>query len=266
MTSTGGKHMIARTTVVTGAGSGVGRETVALLRAQGQQVVGVDLREADVVADLSTDEGRRSMVRDVETSAGGAIDAIIACAGVLTEDANAVSVNFFGAVRTIEGLRPFLERSTTPRVVAVSSVTALSGWLDELVDACLDLDEERARQIATNHASEYKPGQSRIYSSTKRALSLWVRRSAVSPLWCGHGVLVNAVAPCGINTPMSQKHFTDDALRMMEAMSPLRRPHAEPGEIAQLLCFLASPANSLIVGQTVFVDAGFEATKRPEHV
>jgi NAD(P)-dependent dehydrogenase (short-subunit alcohol dehydrogenase family) len=49
---------MARTVVVTGAGSGIGATTAELARARGYQVIGIDLRNADIEADLSTSEGR----------------------------------------------------------------------------------------------------------------------------------------------------------------------------------------------------------------
>ena len=49
---------MSRTYVVTGSASGIGRATTDLLTERGHRVIGVDVRDADVVADLSTAEGR----------------------------------------------------------------------------------------------------------------------------------------------------------------------------------------------------------------
>jgi NAD(P)-dependent dehydrogenase (short-subunit alcohol dehydrogenase family) len=51
-----------RTYVVTGAASGIGQATAALLRNRGHRVIGVDVRSVDVVADLSTPEGRQEAI------------------------------------------------------------------------------------------------------------------------------------------------------------------------------------------------------------
>lgn len=45
---------MTRTFVVTGSASGIGAATADLLRDRGFRVIGVDLRDADVMADLST--------------------------------------------------------------------------------------------------------------------------------------------------------------------------------------------------------------------
>ena len=55
----------ARIYVVTGSASGIGFATKQLLELQGHTVIGVDIRESDIVADLSTPQGRSSMVEQV---------------------------------------------------------------------------------------------------------------------------------------------------------------------------------------------------------
>ena len=46
-----------RTIAITGAASGMGAATKARLESDGHRVIGVDQRDADVVADLSSAEG-----------------------------------------------------------------------------------------------------------------------------------------------------------------------------------------------------------------
>ena len=73
---------MGRTYVITGAGSGIGRATKELLEAQGHTVVGVDLKGADIAADLGTKQGRIDAANAAAEAAGGSVDAVIACAGV----------------------------------------------------------------------------------------------------------------------------------------------------------------------------------------
>ncbi len=69
---------------VTGTASGIGQATKARLESLGHEVIGVDLRDADVVADMSTPEGRQAAVDGVLAACGGRLDGLIPCAGVST--------------------------------------------------------------------------------------------------------------------------------------------------------------------------------------
>jgi NAD(P)-dependent dehydrogenase (short-subunit alcohol dehydrogenase family) len=51
-----------RTYVITGTASGIGRATRQLLESQGHRVIGADLRDAEIIADLSTVEGRQTLI------------------------------------------------------------------------------------------------------------------------------------------------------------------------------------------------------------
>lgn len=73
---------MTRTYIITGAGSGIGAATAQLLRERGENVIGVDLRGADVEADLSTREGRVTAAAKALELAGGTVDAVIASAGI----------------------------------------------------------------------------------------------------------------------------------------------------------------------------------------
>jgi NAD(P)-dependent dehydrogenase (short-subunit alcohol dehydrogenase family) len=255
------RGMSVRTYVVTGSGSGIGAATAARLRDRGHRVVGVDLHDADVTADLATEEGRASMIASVGATTGGAIDAAIACAGIAHDDPLTVRVNYFGAVATLAGLRPLLAASTHPRAVAVSSVALMQSVDDDIVDACLRGDEERAATAAEGKGFL-------IYASTKRALARWVRRTAPSEEWAGHGIPLNAVAPGVVTTPMTAPLLDDPTwLEIVDNSVPMPLGgHAGPEDIAAALDWLASPDNTKTTGQVLFVDGGADAVLRGDDV
>lgn len=70
------------TYAVTGSASGMGAASAARLREAGHRVVGVDLRDADVTADLGTADGRRHAADEILRLCGGALDGVAAVAGV----------------------------------------------------------------------------------------------------------------------------------------------------------------------------------------
>ena len=111
-----------RTVVITGSAGGIGAATRARLEAAGDAVIRVDVRDAEVVADLGTPDGRAAMVQAVTERSGGAIDGLVAAAGVTHDDGRlVVSINHFGAVATLAGLRPLLAGRPGASAVAVSS-------------------------------------------------------------------------------------------------------------------------------------------------
>ena len=104
-----------RTVVVTGSASGIGRATKDLLEHRGDRVIGVDIHESDIVVDLATPSGRADLVERVRELSGGTVDAIAAIAGLANSGVPDVAVNYFGAIATLEGLRPLLAGSSAPR-------------------------------------------------------------------------------------------------------------------------------------------------------
>ena len=145
-----------RTYVVTGAASGIGAATARTLRERGGRVIACDLHDADVAGDLTTAEGRADLVEGVRRLSGGAIDAIIANAGGGPPETS-LALNFFGAVATLDGLRPLLESSAAPRAVAVSSIASLRPPHAPLVEACLNMDERAAVAMAARMLAEGGP-------------------------------------------------------------------------------------------------------------
>jgi NAD(P)-dependent dehydrogenase (short-subunit alcohol dehydrogenase family) len=101
------------------------------------------------------------------------------------------------------------------------------------------------------------PGES-VYCMTKAAIAHLTRCLAVE--WGRHGITVNAVAPTFIRTPGTEPALSDPEFRadVIERIAALHRI-GEPIEVAGVVVFLASPAASLITGETILVDGGWTA-------
>jgi NAD(P)-dependent dehydrogenase (short-subunit alcohol dehydrogenase family) len=254
---------MARTIVVTGAASGIGKTTAELLSSRGDIVIGVDLKGADINVDLTTPEGRSSLVDQVREKSGGAIDGVLAIAGLAHPIPATVAVNFFGMVATLEGLRPLLADSDAPRAAGVASMASLNPVDDELVAAMTAGDEAAALARAEILAAEESTGYL-IYGSTKKAFAQWVRRTAPTDEWAAAGIPLNAIAPGVIVTPMTAPLLeTEEGREQIRAGVPMPlNGFAEAIVPARLLAWLVSEENSHLCGQVVFVDGGSDAIIR----
>lgn len=251
-----------RTHVITGSASGIGKATRAVLEARGDRVIGVDIRDADILCDLSDPEQRATLRARVEAAAPEGVDAVHAVAGVALPQPLTVRVNFFGAVATLEQLRPLLDRSAAPRAVVVASFAALMPVDADLMTALRAGDEERAFKLAGTLTEAGQGGL--IYPSSKRAIAEWVREQAVTPHWAGAGIPLNAVGPGVIVTPMTAPLLATpegrDAL-FEQVPSPLNGA-AEPATVGRLLAWLTSEENQHVTGQVIFADSGADAVQR----
>jgi NAD(P)-dependent dehydrogenase (short-subunit alcohol dehydrogenase family) len=249
--------------LVTGGSSGIGRAVAGLLAAGGASVAvnSVDTREAEATAAAITASGGNAIavagdVRDsaamtsaARTTAGafGGLDTLVTCAGIqaygtVTDTSEAAwdevfAVNVKGVFLAARAALPYLRRSTRGAVVVVSSVQAYAAQAG----------------VAS-------------YSASKGALNALVRSMAVDE--ARDGVRVNSVCPGSVDTPMlrsSARRFSDGsdegAQRAIDAWGrshPLGRV-AQPGEIAEVAGFLASPRASFVTGEDIRVDGGLLA-------
>jgi NAD(P)-dependent dehydrogenase (short-subunit alcohol dehydrogenase family) len=228
-------------------------------------VIGIDLRNAEIVADLGTAPGRERASNEVKALSGGAIDGLVTFAGVggLVDRSGAllVSVNYFGSVVLAERLRHLLANGHESAAVLISSntTTTMPDIDESLVQACLAGDEDRARRIGE------AIGSLASYPATKTAIARWMRHRAVEKEWIGSGITLNAVAPGLIETPLTNESRIDPVKGPVFDKFPMpvgRLGH--PDEVAALVAFLLGPDARFICGSLIFCDGGSDAFLRPD--
>jgi NAD(P)-dependent dehydrogenase (short-subunit alcohol dehydrogenase family) len=255
------------TYAVTGSASGMGSAVVDRLHRSGHTVIGVDIKDADVVADLSTASGRRAAADSALEACGGRMDGAVLAAGLgPTKGAQRLitEVNYFGVVDLLQAWRPALAAADRAKVVvfASNSTTTVPAVPGRAVRALLDGDAEAALRAYRIFGRLAPP---MAYAASKIAVSRWVRRHAVDPEWAGAGIRLNALAPGAIMTPMLERQLATPA----EASQVRRFPvpiggFGDAGQIADWVVFMLSDSADFLCGSVIFVDGGSDAYFRAD--
>jgi len=246
------------TVVITGSASGMGAATKKRLESAGVKVLGIDIANAEIVADLSSKEGRQSAIAAVKQKCDNTLDGLVTCAGLGPDGppgSRIASVNYFGTVDLLDGLFESLQRGNKPAVVVISSMAAAAAPLDHpFVAALLDHDEAEARRLVEEPYND----PNMAYVGTKAAVLMAIRRRAMD--WGKAGVRLNSIVPGSIRTPMMDRILSDPVMAkgVREMPYPLGR-FGDPEEIASVVTFLLSPDSSYVHGASIWVDGGVDA-------
>ncbi|MFC7053281.1 SDR family NAD(P)-dependent oxidoreductase [Hansschlegelia quercus] len=222
--------------VVTGASSGIGRAGAMRLTEEGARVVGLDIAPISsafpmVACDLADEAQVVSAMAEASKTLGG-LDAVVSSAGL-----------------DLESPLERFDLAAFDRMVAVN----VRGVILIAREALKHFGEDGGRIV--NIASELgylgRAGASG-YCATKGAILAltrsWARELAPK-------VLVNAVAPGPIDTPLLNFAAMTPEQQALETLNPMRRiGRAE--EVAEAILFLTSRRTTFTTGQCVSVDGG----------
>jgi 3-oxoacyl-[acyl-carrier protein] reductase len=221
--------------VITGAASGIGRAALQALRAAGARAIGLDIRHpADpdvdmVIADIAIETAVVDAMAEIAGRLGG-IDILVNSAGIEIDAPLAV-------FDMADFDRMYAVNVRGSALVAREALKAMG-------------DGGRIINLASELAFLGRAGSSG-YCATKGAVVAMTRSWARE---LGPRILVNAVAPGPIDTPLLHFESLAPEIQALETANPLRRiGRAE--EVAAAIVFLAGPA-SFMTGQCIGVDGG----------
>lgn len=228
-----------RVALITGAASGIGNATSALLRSNDYAVAMVDLHAPDVVSDdvlpLAADVSRRNEVQNaVEHTVRrfGRLDVLVTCAGhlelvpltELSEETleRMLAVHLKGTIYSVQSALPAMQSRGYGRIVCISSLAA--------------------RKPVVTH-SHYAAAKAGIIGFTRTAAREIGR----------DGITINCVLPGAIETPMLGTLTAEERAAMSNnAVGRI----GTPDDIAHAVRFLTSPEAGFITGTTLLVSGG----------
>ncbi|MFJ1337901.1 SDR family oxidoreductase [Pseudomonas caricapapayae] len=250
-------------TAISGSASGIGAAVSASLRAAGHRVIGIDRTNAEVLADLSTADGREAAIAAVLEQCDGVLDGLVCCAGVGVTAPSCgliLSVNYFGVSQLLDGLAPALAKGNQPAALVIGSVAATQPGVEQqpMTEVLLAGNEADACALADSLGQPHF-----AYACSKYAITQHARR--LTKPWAQQGIRLNVVAPGAVQTPLHQASLDDARFgkAVREFVAPLGRS-GTPEEIAALVAFLQSPQAAFIHGSVVFIDGGMDAMVRPQ--
>ena len=226
--------------LVTGAASGIGAATVRELAAQGARVAGLDRRPCTMpegglalAADVSSETEVLAAFAALD-AAGEAPDILVNCAGIILErPLTRMTLGDFERIMSVNLRGCFLVgREAVARLRGAGRGGRVINVASEL--ACLGRADYSA----------YCASKAAVLGLTRS----WARELAPD-------ILVNAVAPGPVDTPMLSRETMSPDVLARESDLPLGRI-GRPEEIASVIAFLAGPGASYVTGQTFGANGG----------
>lgn len=234
--------------IVTGAGSGIGRETAKVLSQQGARVIMLDLNQEGLeetqplldgnghmfkACDLTDFESLPSLVKEV-VDQSGSIDGLVHCAGISSRKplnvlkaegfTKVMDVNFYSFVELVRLATKKKYFNDGGSIVVMSSISSIRGY--------------KAK-------SEY--------CVSKAAVDAFVRCMALE--LADRKIRVNSIMAAEVLTPLALKaRETNAAVGALDFNAPLGP--SEPYEVANTIAFLLSDATKTITGTSVLIDGG----------
>jgi 3-oxoacyl-[acyl-carrier protein] reductase len=248
-------NLSGRVAFITGGGSGIGRATAAIMAERGADIVVVDVngKGAEETAERVRALGRQALVFALDVSDAAAVRAAaleaearlghvdILCnnAGIASDRRpveevteayfdRQIAVHVKGALFATQAIVPGMKRRRHGKIVNTSSINGTVGH---------------------PNAGAYNAAKGALLALAKG----WAKEFAP---W---NIMVNAVAPGEVMTPMPMAHDSPEFMAKFALTIPLKR-YAQPEEIGHAIAYLCSPEADFVTGQVLSPNGGAVVT------
>ncbi len=233
-----------RTALVTGGGKGIGRACSLALAGLGARVWVNYRGDAPAAEETAHEVGGQAIKCDV--SEPEAVAAMVRAIGQVD-----ILVNNAGAVRDNLVLR--MKEEDWDHVIQ----TDLSSAFYTTKAALMGMIRARWGRIVnmSSVSARGNAGQAN-YAAAKAGLIAFTK--SVAREVGSRGVTCNAVAPGYVRTELTTSSLSEEMVRQLVEMTPLKR-EGTPEDVAAAVAFLCSPAAGFITGHVLYVDGGLAA-------
>jgi NAD(P)-dependent dehydrogenase (short-subunit alcohol dehydrogenase family) len=242
--------------LITGGGSGIGRETAVLFAQHGAKLVIADLNPGggQETVQMITDAGGQALFVQVDVSQANQVENMV---NETVAKYGSLDIAFNNAgidgkpVRTADGTEEEYDR--------IMAVNAKGVWLCLKYELQQMLLQGGGTIINTASVAGLIGAHSMsAYAASKHAVVGLTKTAAVE--YASKGIRVNAVCPAIIRTAMVERAFAH--LPQLEQGAIQNNPShriGDPREVAEAVLWLASDASSFTTGATLTVDGGLTA-------
>jgi NAD(P)-dependent dehydrogenase (short-subunit alcohol dehydrogenase family) len=241
--------------LITGAATGSGAACVDKLKAQGYEIVALDIAKPDNVDQwIKVDMCDPGSIDKAVGELSGKFDCLINNAGLPPRkglEKSILAVNFTGMVKFTNAVLAMINEGCS---IVVTASRAGAAWREniEQIKALFNVDNNGLDRFIVQQGI----GHVRAYNLSKEAAILWAigQTERLTTM----GLRINCVSPAAVSTGILSDFVAAFGEKMARNVERVGRP-GTPQEVADLILFLASRESHWLRGNDITIDGGMSA-------